>query len=87
MKKYYCSESELFDSLGEEGKEWEYVDSVEGCLQDNFIIGTNKNTIFVFEHYLNCWASDLEVCIATNKKELDELYDRFENLKSECEEE
>ena len=47
MKKYYCSESELFDSLGEEGKEWEYVDSVEGCLQDNFIIGTNKNTIFV----------------------------------------
>lgn len=87
MKKFYCSsENELLEKLGEEGKDWEYIDFVEGCLQDNFIIGTDNATIFVFEHYLNCWSSDLEVYVLGVNEKQGKYWDRFESLRKEEEE-
>ena len=33
----------------------------EGCLQDNFIVGTKRGYAAIYEHYVNPWVSDLIV--------------------------
>lgn len=63
-------------------------DFVDGCLLDNFIIACNRGYAFVYEHYLNPWASDylVKFCQYDDKPAMDNLWkewDAFTALSSE----
>lgn len=39
----------------------EYIECVEGCLLDNYVIDCKRGIAFVFEEYLNSWSSTYHV--------------------------
>lgn len=59
----------------------EYIDTVPGCLLDNFILSSKTLLILVTEKYLNCWSSCYHVSISETYKEDEQLFNEWNKLK------
>lgn len=56
MTRFYISQSNINMWLHQ--NEAETLEFREGCLADNFIVGTKRGYAAIYEHYLNAWSSD-----------------------------
>lgn len=60
----------------------EYVDTVPGCMLDNFILSSQNLLILVSEKCLNCWSSCYHVLIAETGEEDGQLWNKWEEIQS-----
>jgi len=67
----------------------ETVEAVEGCLLDNFVVACRRGWAFVYEHYLNPWASNYLVKFVPYKDEdgCRAAWDEWEDFREEAEKE
>lgn len=56
MTRFYISISNINTWLHQ--NDAETLECREGCLADNFIVGTKRGYAAIYEHYLNSWSSD-----------------------------
>ena len=38
-----------------------YIECIEGCLLDNYVLACNRGTAFIYEQYVNEWTSNYRV--------------------------
>lgn len=68
----------------------EYIDCIEGCLLDNYVIACKRGTAFIYEKYLNCWSSTYYCYFVpenASKETLNGCWDEFEQLREQIEQE
>lgn len=64
----------------------EYIDCIEGCLLDNYVIACKRGTAFIYERYLNSNSSGYECYFVPNNAPndvLNEFWDEFEQLREQ----
>ncbi len=75
MTKFYIDPCNIEMLLHQ--NEAEYITGYEGCLQDNALYETKNGYMAVYEHYLNCWQSNLMVVFSRVRNEIDLIVDEF----------
>lgn len=55
----------------------ELIDFFYGCLQDNALYSTKGGTMAIYEHYLNCWSSDLLIIFSRVESEIKGITAQF----------
>lgn len=76
MTKFYINPVNIDKLMHQNGAEC--VECVEGCLQDNGLYTTkNGGLMAVYEHYINCWCSDLLIEFSRKEPEKTAIYNNF----------
>ena len=60
----------------------EYVDVIEGCLVDNYLISCKNGLAMLKEHYLNSWTSDYILSFARygDKEAVDKVWNAWDEF-------
>lgn len=84
MTTAYIDPKKLDKFLYQNGAE--LLEWFDGCLQDNALYQTDNGGILaIYEHYLNCWSSDLYIEFGRHEPEKTAIYNRFIERMQEAE--
>lgn len=88
MRQFYIDKIKIMDTWCKQN-DGETVDGVDGCLLDNFVVACRRGWAFVYEHYLNPWASNYLVKFVPYKDEdgCRAAWDEWETFREEVEKE
>ena len=59
------------------------IEFIEGCLQDNYLIVTNRGYIALLENYVNTWTSNHKLYFSTESGEIYAIWEQLEKAYQE----
>lgn len=84
MKNYKLNPMN-FDKFVHQNK-GDLVDFYEGCLLDNYLFQTQRGMMAIYESYVNPNMSEYLVVFASDKEEINRLWDEFTDNRNQVEE-